>query len=301
MSGELVNIRGSKLYVEQYGKGQSDALLYLHGGPGASCLDFCYHQAKALGQSIWVIAIDQRGVLRSDPLELGDSCTIDDLIEDCEALRNHLGIQQWSVLGHSFGGFLAFSYAYKYPDSIRKILYEAPCFDVKSSMESLINEAYHLSRNIKRNTAEEIGKVLQEKHSAKELWEALGLVFQTLGSRHKDSLYLHSIDPDDFNAIYKDPSVPEENWSRSRAHTASLVVEGRFFENLIPLFPSITQPSLLLHGQYDPVCADDQKTAFIEKTPWADIIVFENSAHFPRIEEADKYTRVVEQFILSHD
>nr|WP_243866950.1 alpha/beta hydrolase [Paenibacillus sp. BK720] len=274
--------------------------MFLHGGPGASCLDFCYHQAKALGQSIWVVAIDQRGVLRSDPLEPGDSCTLDDLIEDCEALRSYLGIQQWSVLGHSFGGYLAFSYAYKYPDSIKRVLYEAPCFDVSSSMESLIKRAYELYRDINLNDAEEIRKILRKSFGAKELWEAIGPVFQILGSDHKDRLYLHSIDPMEFNEIYKDPSIPEENWSRSRTHSASLEIEGRFFESLIPLFPSITQPSLLLHGQYDPVCAEDQKTAFIEKTPHAEIIVFENSAHFPRIEEADKYTRAVEQFILSH-
>lgn len=298
--GDLIKIRGKNLYVEQHGKGHNNVLLYLHGGPGASCLDFCFNQAKALGKSIWVIALDQRGVLRSDPLESSDSFTLDDLIEDCEALRNQLSIQKWSLLGHSFGGYLALTYAHKYPNSIKKVLYEAPCFDVKSSMESLFSKAFDLARNKQLESADEIRANLLEGRSPKELWEALGPAFQILG-KHKDSLYLRSIDPDEFNQIYNEPSITEESWSRSQAHSTSLVKEGRFFESLIPLFSSITHPSLLLHGKYDPVCCEHQRTAFKERSPNADIVVFENSAHFPRIEEADKYTSIVEKFLLSDE
>lgn len=58
-------IGGKKIWYEIYGAEHSDALLYLHGGPGASCLDF-EKQAKALGQKIEVVVFDQLGVLRSD-------------------------------------------------------------------------------------------------------------------------------------------------------------------------------------------------------------------------------------------
>ncbi|MFC4404085.1 hypothetical protein [Gracilibacillus xinjiangensis] len=44
--GKLINIRENKLYIEELGKGNGETLLYLHGGPGASCIDFCYYQAK---------------------------------------------------------------------------------------------------------------------------------------------------------------------------------------------------------------------------------------------------------------
>ena len=51
--------------------------------------------------------IDQRGSLRSQPLQGKDTCTLRDLVEDTEALRVSLGIRRWSVLGHSFGGYSA--------------------------------------------------------------------------------------------------------------------------------------------------------------------------------------------------
>lgn len=53
--------------MEVYGDRHRDALVYLHGGPGASCLDFV-NQAKALGEKLKVIIFDQLGVLRSDAI-----------------------------------------------------------------------------------------------------------------------------------------------------------------------------------------------------------------------------------------
>lgn len=49
-------IGGKKIWYEVYGAEHSDTLLYLHGGPGASCLDF-EKQAKALGQKIVTRAV----------------------------------------------------------------------------------------------------------------------------------------------------------------------------------------------------------------------------------------------------
>lgn len=45
----FTTVFGKKIYYEMYGAEYSNILLYLHGGPGASCLDFV-GQAKALGK-----------------------------------------------------------------------------------------------------------------------------------------------------------------------------------------------------------------------------------------------------------
>ncbi|UOQ46852.1 alpha/beta hydrolase [Gracilibacillus caseinilyticus] len=118
--GRLINVCGVHIYVEEFGKTNEEALLYLHGGPGASCIDFCYYQAKALSEKLRVIALDQRGVLRSDPIMSNEKFGVDDIISDCEALRKELGIENWTVLGHSFGGYIALNYAYEYPMSVKK-------------------------------------------------------------------------------------------------------------------------------------------------------------------------------------
>ncbi|WFT76484.1 alpha/beta fold hydrolase [Halobacillus naozhouensis] len=85
-----------------------------------------------------VIAIDQRGVLRSDPIEEEESFGIFDLIEGCESIREQFGIKKWGIIGHSFGGYLAAQYQLNYPEKITRILLECPMFDLGSTARSLI-------------------------------------------------------------------------------------------------------------------------------------------------------------------
>ena len=107
MKANVMTIRNKGIHVETHGSKESPALLYLHGGPGESCYDFSFHQSGRLGKHFYLVAIDQRGVCRSEAIQENEEFGFQDLVDDCEALRKELGIDKWSVLGHSFGGFLA--------------------------------------------------------------------------------------------------------------------------------------------------------------------------------------------------
>jgi len=50
----------------------------------------------------------------------------DRMVEDVEALRAHLGLDQLDLLGHSAGGDLALLYAARYPERIRRLILVAP-------------------------------------------------------------------------------------------------------------------------------------------------------------------------------
>ena len=292
--GKLIHIRGTNLYVEEFGENNEEALLYLHGGPGASCLDFCYEQAKLLGEKLRVIAFDQRGVLRSDPLDEGTDFGLNDIIADCEALREQLGIQSWTVLGHSFGGYVALKYAHEHPHSVKKVIYEAPTFDLGLSSRSMIKRALLLL-----DSEHEYNRYIQQdSYTTKELWHAIGKVYQELGEDKKDSIYLNSIEPHELNSIYEKAQLPSELWGRSQTYTQKLEEEGIIFESLLPIIPLVKQPSLLLHGKFDPVFCEQQKEYLMETAPESKTVVFEKSAHFPRLEEPQKYCDEVVSFVL---
>lgn len=296
---QLMHIRGTRIYMEQLGQEHEEALLYLHGGPGASCIDFTFHQAQALSSSIRVIAIDQRGVLRSDPILEEDAFGIQDIIEDCEEIRQTLGIERWSVLGHSFGGYVALMYANQHPDSIHKVIYEAPMFDPTLSMKSLFRRALPLFEQ--ENQADQAQKCVQYIDGSflpKELWEAWIHIGSLLGNK-RDLVYFYGIDPNGYNTIFENIELTEEQWGRSRTHGGRLQEEGKFFESLLPLLAQVRQPSLLLSGKYDPICCEEQTRVFRDVTPNGKIVIFENSGHFPRIEEPDQYTDEVLKFILA--
>ena len=63
----FITIYGKKIWYEIYGAECHDTLLYLHGGPGASCLDFV-NQAKAMSGKMKVVIFDQLGVLRYEAI-----------------------------------------------------------------------------------------------------------------------------------------------------------------------------------------------------------------------------------------
>ncbi|MCG1023479.1 alpha/beta fold hydrolase [Sutcliffiella horikoshii] len=292
--GELVHIRGTNLYVEEFGENNEEVLLYLHGGPGASCLDFCYEQANLLGGKLRVIAFDQRGVLRSDPIKENTDIGLNDIIADCEALREQLGIQSWTVLGHSFGGYIGLKYAHEHPSSVKKVIYEAPTFDLGLSSKSMIKRALLLL-----DAEHEYNRYIQQdSYTTKDLWHAISKVYQELGEEKKDSIYLKSIKPQELNSIYEKAQLPAESWGRSQKYIQKLEEEGMIFESLLPIIPLVNQPSLLLHGKFDPILCEHQKTYFMKNAPSSKTVVFEHSAHFPRLEEPQKYRDEVVSFVL---
>ncbi len=126
----LIPVRGTRVFVMACGDPSRAALLYLHGGPGTNCHEFMHWQAARLGRALRLVSLDQRGVLRSDPVGEDEPLTEQILVEDCEALRQALGIERWAVLGHSFGGRLALRYANKYPARVTSVLFENPCWEV---------------------------------------------------------------------------------------------------------------------------------------------------------------------------
>jgi proline iminopeptidase len=107
--------------------GEGKPLLLINGGPGYSS-----HHFEAIGKQISdstqrrIILFDQRGTGKSE-LETIDSTTVNMelMVKDIEVIRNHLGIDNWDVMGHSFGGILAMFYAAEYPTRISKLILSA--------------------------------------------------------------------------------------------------------------------------------------------------------------------------------
>lgn len=247
-----------------------------------------------LGEKLRVIAKDQRGVLRSDPLKEDTEFGLNDIIADCEALREQLGIQSWTVLGHSFGGYVALKYAHEHPNSLKKVIYEAPTFDLGLSSKSMIKRALQLLDPEHEHNR----YIQQDSYTTKDLWHAIGKVYQELGEEKKDSIYLKALEPHVLNSIYENAKLPAGSWERTQLFTKKLEEEELIFESLLPLLPSVKQPSLLLHGKFDPVLCEQQKDYFTANSHDGKMVVFENSAHFPRLEEPQKYRDEVMSFVL---
>ncbi len=296
-AGQRIGVRGTRLYVEDTGPRDAPALLYLHGGPGAGSFDFSLYQRDRLNATLRTVILDQRGVLRSDPV---DACTLDDLIADCEALRQTLGIPAWTVIGHSFGGGLALLYASRHPATVTRVIFENPAVDIRTSVKSLLIAAADVfDRMDKRADARAARDLAQSQKPTPELWHAFGDIGGRLG-KHRDDLYTHRPELHDFfGRMVAASGLPGDVWARGGRQQSLLNQDPALFEDHRPLLAGLRQPSLLIKGAYDHVTSVEQVEAIAAAPGARPVRLFADSAHFVHVEEPDAYAAAVIGFV--HD
>jgi proline iminopeptidase len=117
---EKLSREGFELYYRSLGSGEP--ILILSGGPGDDC-DYLLPAAEQIAKYAHVILLEQRGTGRSIPPHVDkNTISLALYLRDYEALRTHLGLQRWTVLGHSAGGVLAMNYAAAYPERVSKLI-----------------------------------------------------------------------------------------------------------------------------------------------------------------------------------
>ena len=114
-----VDANGVWIYYTAFGRGEP--LVILHGGPGASH-DYLLPYLAPLARRNRLIFIDERGSGRSPALEDSTAYTIENMVDDVEAVRLALHLDKFNLLGHSYGGALAEAYAIKYQQHLAHLI-----------------------------------------------------------------------------------------------------------------------------------------------------------------------------------
>ncbi|PXA80489.1 prolyl aminopeptidase [Caulobacter sp. D4A] len=109
-----------EIYYEECGAPRGKPAVILHGGPGGAINPT---MRRFFDPGRWRMALfDQRGCGRSRPNASLDDNTTWSLIADIERLREHLGVEKWTVFGGSWGSTLALAYAIKHPDRVEGLV-----------------------------------------------------------------------------------------------------------------------------------------------------------------------------------
>jgi proline iminopeptidase len=127
-TGYLQVSDGNLIYWEASGNSCGVPVLYLHGGPGGGIGGG--YRRHFDPEKFLIVSFEQRGCGRSRPLATEaeanlSSNTTQKLIQDIEALRQHLQIKRWLLYGASWGTTLALAYAQTHPPQISGLILAA--------------------------------------------------------------------------------------------------------------------------------------------------------------------------------
>lgn len=296
--GHRINVRGKALYVEDIGPRHAPALVYVHGGPGAGSYDFALTQRDRLSRHLRLIIFDQRGAMRSEAVGENEPFTLQDLVDDLDALRETLGIHRWSLVAHSFGGLVATRYALQYPGHVNKLIFENPTFDIGASDRSMLEmlaRGYDAA-NMPEQAAQARAAAAQPS-SPREIWRAFAQMGRALGVQRRLDLYAPSLPSGYFFEWIRTSGLSQHIWAKGSGPSQStLWQDDACFESLLPRLHDLRMPTLLLKGRQDFNAGQDQLDAF-RAAPRGHMVWFEHSGHMIHDEEPDRYAQVVERYV----
>ena len=115
-----IKVNDNIIHLKTFSNGEP--ILIINGGPGMNSDGFAY-LAEQLGKANKAIIYDQRGTGKSKMRAISsETIKMDLMVEDIETIRKHLKINDWVVLGHSFGGMLASYYTSKFPTRVKGLI-----------------------------------------------------------------------------------------------------------------------------------------------------------------------------------
>ena len=118
MDHAYAEVNGIRLHYVTVGQGP--LILFVHGFP-----EFWYEWRKQLGEfgrDHQAVAPDMRGYnLSGKPAELADY-RVPHMVEDLRALAAHLGHERFVLVGHDWGGVVAWAFAIAHPERLERLI-----------------------------------------------------------------------------------------------------------------------------------------------------------------------------------
>jgi proline iminopeptidase len=271
----LARVNGTEIYHEVVGEGRP--LMLMHGGLG---LDHTYFRPwlDPLADHSQLIFFDHSGNGRSPRPEGFDGVSHATWADDADALRAHLGHDRIVLLGQSYGGFIALEYALRHPDHLDGLilLCTAPAFDYG---EVVVANAQ------RRGTPEQVSTVVEglgKPAESDEQWRGLWKTILPLYFKRYDAAVAAAVD--------------------ERTHYSAAAFNHAFgvclpTYNLVDRLPEIATPTLVLAGRDDWITPPEQAERMHGAIPNSEIVIFEESGHFPFIEEQKAFLTSVEEWL----
>jgi len=277
-----VTLNGVQIHYTVQGSGP--VMIAHSGGPGTDAR--LWDDFAKIDDFVTIVMMHPRGSGLSGPAA-EDAYLLPDYASDVEVLRIHLGLEKPIVIGWSHGGMVTIQFAFTYPDSLSKlILVDTSAYigeflsDIEGAVQEFKNEPW-FEKSFAALKAEWAGEYETDEDMARLWAEEMKFYFKQFDTRAEA-----------YHERTKDLPVripPLKTFNDKEA--ASM--------DLRPHLKKITVPTLVIVGRHDFITNVAMAEEMVNHIPNARLEIFEDSGHFPLVEEPEKFYRVVKEFVES--
>jgi proline iminopeptidase len=287
----IVQLNGIDHWVKIEGSGNGTTpLVVIHGGPGGNHYVFERTAGPLLAQKRTMVYYEQRGCGRSGRPESDEDYTIPDLTHDFKELKKWLGTEKVDLLGYSFGAELALEITNVFPEEINRIILSAPSL-MNTDIQKMVQITGFMSV-AKLSLFNEISKLQQEGRSLEEIYDK---VWGVVDQNTVDSL------------LFENKQVASKNrelWEESNMINTGLMMNAiRNNPMEVPLITrleEIKNHALILTGVFDRNTGVPISKIIHTQLKNSNLVLFGKSAHFPDLEETEKFVEVINNFLECH-
>jgi proline iminopeptidase len=252
------------------------------GGPGMDAR--VWDDFGGIDDFVTLVAVHPRGSGLSGAAE-GNAYLLPDYASDLQALRLHLGVDKPIVMGWSHGGMVAMQFAFTYPDALSKlILFDTSAYfgeflsDIEGAVQEFKNEPW-FEKSFAALKAEWEGNYRTDEDMSRLWAEEMKFYFKKFderaGAYHERTRDLRL------------RVSPLKTFNEKEAATL----------DLRPHLRKITVPTLVIVGRHDFITNVAMAEEMVKHIPDARLEIFEDSGHFALVEEREKFSRVIKEFV----
>ncbi|HLR43323.1 MAG TPA: proline iminopeptidase-family hydrolase [Pseudogracilibacillus sp.] len=260
-------------------------LLLLHGGPGMTH-EYLESFADYLpDEGIEIYFYDQLGSYYSDQPDDPSLWNVDRFREEVEEVRQKLGLEDFYLLGSSWGGFLAIEYALKYQEHLKGLILSNTTASI-AAYSKYINE---LRDKLPVHVLDKLKEYEENEDYSNPEYEALL-------DEHLNNKYICRLDPWPEAALRGFGNLNQQVYETLHGPNEFLVTGNYKDWNRWDDLEKITVPTLVLGAKYDSMSLEDQE-AMHQRIPQSELAICENGSHLAMWDDADRYFEFIQGFV----
>jgi pimeloyl-ACP methyl ester carboxylesterase len=274
-------VNGIQLNVIYEGEGNEQLIIFLHGFPE---FNLAWHKQLPFfaNNGFYALAPDQRGYNLSSKPKGVKPYILDNLVADIAGWIKQLTSKKIILVGHDWGGGVAWALAIKHPELLHKL--------VILNMPHLALMKKHLRSNVKQMFKSWYAAFFQLPVLPElvcRIWNFKFLASSLVCTSNKGTFTREQLE------IYK------QAWKKPYALTAMLNWYRAFKYDLFKTYHDVSVPTLLIWGKKDATLSVEMATDSVKKCTNGKLVILDDATHWLHHEKPDEVNRLILEFVRS--